>query len=158
MNKFENLINRLPDEVIQNLKNTKQSPLWHPEGDAYIHTSLVFKEALNRYNDNDLLIAAIFHDLGKIDVHSEKELPDGTIKIQHIGHEFKSLNYIDKYFDLYSDITTNKDKVIEIVKNHMKAHLYKSGKIKKQHKRETFESLTYFNDIMKFLICDENGR
>jgi len=154
--KFEDLINRLPKEIVDNLKNTEQDSIYHYEGNAYIHTKMVFNET-KKTGDIDLVIASIFHDLGKIDTHSEK-IKDGKRKISHIGHEIKSLDYIDNYFYLYEDLTKNKEKIKEIVKNHMKCHLYETGKMKKPIKRKRFEENPYFKDIIKFTECDEKGR
>ena len=154
---FETLINRLPKQIVDSLKSTEQSPIWHAEGNVYIHTKMVFDEAV-KTGDPDILVASIFHDLGKIDTHKETLDKDGKVKISHIGHERISLKYIDKYFHLYEDISTNKEKVIELVKNHMKAHLYTSGKLKKPAKREAFEQNPYFEEILLFSECDERGR
>ena len=37
----------------------------------------------------------------------------------------------------------------------MKFHLYLNGKLKRPHKRNLFENLEYFKDIIKFSVCDE---
>lgn len=154
---FDDLMNRLPTIVVRNIKMTDQSPKWHKEGDVHIHTRMVF-DLCKKIGDIDLMVAAIFHDLGKIDTHVAKLDKNGELKISHIGHEIKSLDYIDKYFHLYDDLTTNKDKIKEIVKNHMKIHLYLNGQMKKPSKREKLENNPYFEDMIKFTECDENGR
>ena len=51
-----------------------------------------------------------------------------------------------------------REQIKEIVKNHMRAGLYSSGQMKNIAKRKKFESLKYFNDIMKFLKCDQTGK
>lgn len=154
---FEKLINILPKEIIDNLKKTDQSPKYHKEGNVYIHTKMVFEEC-QKYNDIDLMISAIFHDLGKIDTHKVIVDKNGNEKITHHKHEILSLDYIDKYFHLYEKYTTNKEKIKEIVKNHMRMHLYNSGEMKKFSKRQSLESNKYFNDISKFTKCDDKGR
>ena len=58
----------------EGLRQTKQSPKWHEEGDVYIHTMMVFNElqSLPEYQELDekhkhiLNIAALLHDVGKI--------------------------------------------------------------------------------------------
>jgi hypothetical protein len=154
--KFEDLINRLPKSLVQKLKDTNQDKKWHSEGSAYNHIKMVFDETV-KTGDIDLIVTAIFHDLGKVDTHKET-IKDGRVKISHIGHEYKSLNYIDKYFYLYHDLSENKEKTIEITKNHMRCHLYTSNTMKKAAKRKAFEDNPYFNDIIKFTECDEKGR
>ena len=159
MNRFETLISRLPADLISELMACTQDPLWHPEGDVYTHIRLVFEQAEKLFpGDNDLLVAAIFHDLGKPETREVKLREDGTEKITNYGHEFKSLNYVDKYFHLYDDLTTDKNKILALVKGHMKAHQFSNGKLKKPSKREAFKADQYFEDIMKFSKCDEMGR
>lgn len=155
---FEELINRLPADLVQSLKDCMQDKTWHPEGSVYTHCEMVFDYAVKHSpEDNEVILAAIFHDLGKPET-TRKIVKDGRTKITHYGHEMASLKYIDKYFHLYSDISTDKEKVYEICKNHMRAHLFSSGKITKRKKVEDFESNKYFSSIMNFSICDEKGR
>ena len=119
---------------------------------------MVFNYALEKYSENiDLLVCAIFHDLGKLNTQ-KISTRNGSIRISNIGHENYAIDYIEKYFDLFSDITTNKEKVIEICKNHMKAHLYIDKKMTKPVKRKVFEELKYFSEIINFSMCDTNGR
>jgi len=154
---FEELINRLPSEIVEKLKSTKENPLYHPEGTVYNHINLVFNLA-EKTGDPEVMLAAIFHDLGKIDTHAETLKSDGSYKISHIGHELKSLDYIHEYFGLYSDMSKDKEAVYQIVKNHMKFHLWKSGEMKKAAKRAEIENNPYFDKILLFSDCDENGR
>ena len=153
---FEELWNRLPQEIRIACDNCEQNEKYHTEGVVTNHIKLVFEYA-KKFNDIDILLAAIFHDLGKPETFAKRE-KNGELHISNIGHELKCKKYIDLYFDLYSDLSDNKDKIIEICENHMKAHLYLSGNMSKKAKREAFEKLTYFNDVIKFTECDSNGR
>lgn len=154
-----NLINRLPKEVVEQLKSTEQNPRYHAEGNVYVHTQMVLNEVVKLYsNDYDMQVAAVFHDLGKIDTTFIKTKKDGTTRISSDGHEFTSLKYLDLYLDLFEDLVADKSRIYAIVKYHMKAHLYREGKIKKPSKINAFESNKYFEDIMKFSECDEKGR
>ena len=156
---FEYLINKLPENIISALKFAEQDPIYHKEGAVYIHLNLVYNQVLIEFgkHDTDMLITAIFHDLGKLETET-KVIKDNILRIHHIGHEFKSLDYIDNYIQLYSEFTPNIERIKEIVKNHMRAGLYSSGQMKNIAKRKKFESLKYFNDIMKFLKCDQTGK
>lgn len=157
MNKytFEELWGRLPQSIRDECSKCEQDPIWHKEGNVDVHIKLVFESVNTNFDgDPDLLISAIFHDLGKPE--TKKVTEKG--KISNIGHELKCEKYILMYIDLYSDITTNKEKVIEICNNHMKAHVYKNNVMKKRTKRQNFESLKYFNDIMNFATCDDMGK
>lgn len=58
-----------PFSMLLELQNTKQSPIHHPEGNAWNHTLLVVNEAAKRKskstNANAFMWAALLHDIGK---------------------------------------------------------------------------------------------
>jgi hypothetical protein len=152
---FNELWVRLPESIRIAISKCEQNPSYHPEGNVDVHIRMVFEHAKENYGDVDLMIAAIFHDLGKVDtfrIHPIKGTPTSY------GHESYAKRYIERYFDLYSDVTTNKEKIVEICENHMKAHKYLDGSISKKHKRQQFENLKYFDDIIKFSHCDDAGK
>jgi tRNA nucleotidyltransferase (CCA-adding enzyme) len=158
MIKFKDLYNRLPEAIRIGLEGCPQDPVWHPEGSVYNHVKLVFEDVQAMYpEDTDLLLAALFHDLGKIDTTETK--PDG--RITAYGHEHYAHRYIDRYIHLYDDLNPDVDKIKDVCSQHMKAHFYLDGKLKKPHKRKMFQEQTHFNDIMKFEKSDakrqENG-
>jgi hypothetical protein len=158
MTKFEKYINKLPVSLVQKMKDCMQDPKYHPEGNVYNHIELVFNFAEKNYPGNvNLLVAAIFHDLGKPET-TRIRIKNGVERITHYGHESASLKYNDMYIDKFLDLGINKDTVYSMCANHMKAHLYKSGQMKKIIKREAFASSPDFNEIMKFNLCDKGGR
>ena len=156
--KFQQLINRLPKKVVDGLKSTMQDPKYHKEGDVYTHTQMVFNEVTKHDGSKDHLIAAIFHDLGKIDVTTQWVDKSGTVRISSINHENKSVEYFDKYHKLYSDLIEDVELVRMIIKNHMRTHLYVNGTLKNPNKRQAFETDKYFQDYLFFGECDDNGR
>ena len=83
----------------EKLKNVPQSPKWHAEGNAFIHTQNVYNEMLKillRENVTDdttfylSLLIALFHDIGKGNCIIE----DGKCLSQ--GHEEKSVKIARK--------------------------------------------------------------
>ena len=58
-------------EQVHALKGIPQPEKWHPEGDAYVHTKMVCREAWDRYFFNGvaykplIMFAAMTHDFGK---------------------------------------------------------------------------------------------
>ena len=157
--KFEELYGRLPQHMRDALKNCEQDKKYHPEGSVENHIRMVFDECITRYpDDKEVMLASIFHDLGKPETQSIRYDEKGHKRIRNIGHEYASLKYIDMYFHLFSDISTNKDKVYEICKEHMRAWKYYSKEMSNKGKRANFEKLKYFESVIKFTICDHNGR
>ena len=52
--------------LLQPLEGVKQSPKYHPEGDALYHSLQVFELARDeRPYDEEFLLAALLHDVGK---------------------------------------------------------------------------------------------
>lgn len=158
MSRFKELYNRFPKELRDKLEACKQHPKYHPEGNVDKHIELVFKYAEENFpEDKELLLAALFHDLGKPETYSERVV-NGELKISAYGHEFRAKNFILKYFDLFKDISTNQEKVEQICVNHMRATQYIKGTLKKPHKRKAFEELEHFDAIIKFAECDKAGK
>lgn len=68
---FADWLKHFPE--ISSMMKVQQDPEWHPEGDVYLHTCLVVKEAVDIANrehldDDDrmtLFFAALCHDMGK---------------------------------------------------------------------------------------------
>lgn len=58
---------------VESLKNTKQSPKYHAEGDVWVHTEMVCESlaasntfrSLSEKQQQELFLAALFHDIGK---------------------------------------------------------------------------------------------
>lgn len=144
---FDEYINKLPKEIVEKLKTIIQNPQWHPEGNAFIHTRQVFNEAKKR--GKDFAIAAIFHDLGKIDTHFVDETGDP----HHHGHEKESMKYLDKYLHLFP--YDNKELIYNLVEHHMRASRYDEMR---KAKRADFEKNPYFKHIMDFHQDDINHR
>ncbi len=160
---FQTEINKFPKEIIDKLKNTQQDLKYHPEGNVYNHIWLVYnsislffkKTKLNNTEilKNDLLICALFHDLGKIECTREKEIKDGSKKLVAYGHEYKSLEYLDRYLDLFEH--HNKEMIYEVCKNHMRAHLLDKMR---EFKKEEFKKNRYYAETVLFSSFDDTGK
>lgn len=147
---FETEINKLPPEIVSTLKGLKQNNLYHKET-VYEHIEMVWKELEKMTEDTDTFIACIFHDLGKLDTTTQKEWGTSTKY-----HEYYSLTYLFKYKHLFP--ITDYDKVFYIIENHMKAHDYVRGIMKKKSSIKKMEANVYFEALKIFSICDDRGR
>lgn len=150
---FEILVQQLPIELqerIDQLKNIDQRRDYHPEGDVYQHTKIV-TERLMKTRDCDLILAGVFHDIGK----------DKTTKPHPIhgyptspGHEFISAELVNDYHNCIKELGGNSQYVHQIVYYHMRIKQYLSGQLKKVHKREKIEGLATFSHLKVFSIAD----
>ena len=82
------------DRFAEDLRQTQQSPVYHAEGDAYVHTMMVVEalkglpefQELNELQRHILYVAAMLHDIGKIpttvfelgDWHTPHHAPTGS--------------------------------------------------------------------------------
>jgi predicted kinase len=151
---FQRLIDKFPKEVVDKLRTTEQNPNWHPEISVYNHLYIVYESIrLSNLEDGlkqDLMLCAIFHDLGKCDVTRLKECSDGTSKLVSYGHENLAKTYLDKYLNRF--IVNDKALIYEVCANHMRAHLYEELSEKKKIK---FQNNRYFKETMEFSKHDE---
>lgn len=155
---FKTLMARFPEEICIDLQNQQQWKLHHPEGSVWNHMLQGHCLIRKLYpGNNDLVIVNLFHDLGKLDTSKEIIMPDNSIKITAHNHAQKSLDYIDKYFDRFSDYTENREMVYEVVKDHMIAHFYTDGSMSEK-RRKKFETSKYFKELMMFEKIDKQAR
>jgi len=145
MLQFEEAIHRFPKELVNKLKETQQNPKYHKEGSIYNHIKIVF----DKLKDENLKIAALFHDLGKLDATVINKKGEISSYEQDVYAE----EYIKKYKHLFPEAKDWK-KIIIVCANHMCSHYYKNNELKKA-KAEAFEKFPYFNDIMTFERADD---
>ena len=117
------------------LENVKQNPKYHPEGDALYHSLQVFELAREeRPWDEELLLAALLHDVGKgIDPHD------------HVTAGLEALDGL---------IT---ERTAFLIANHMLALEYKSGTLG-HRQRKRLEESDDFDDLMLLRDLDTRGR
>ncbi len=154
---FEDFFGRLPQELRTALENMEQNPKWHAEGPVSEHVRLVFNIARDKYKDLNLMVASVFHDLGKIDattviVHEGKEY------ISSKGHADFATKYIDELIHLFEDLDIDVDLIKFVCAHHMRAHRYRGGKLIPNFTLEDLEDSPYFDKLMEFGNCDEDGR
>lgn len=156
-NRFQDWYMCLPEDIRQKIDTLDQYSVWHPESFLVNHLYLIFRYIIENFDgDVDLLCACFLHDLGKIDTY---KYSNGKPSFR--GHE--DVKYIEKYMNLYFDkfyskFYISKEKVKEICENHMRAHMYNDGSMSRKSKREVFENLKYFKDIIKFAEADEKSK
>lgn len=150
---WDKIINSAPDvikEILNGLKNNKENPEYHPEGNTYDHIKTV-TERLIKTGDMDLVMAGLFHDIGKSSVSQKSE--DGNYNTSH-GHENVSSQLVLRYKEWIREMGANPYVVNEIVKNHMKV---KFDGISKKDK-DRLERYTIFQKLTQFADADNMKR
>lgn len=137
---------------IKELQNIKQDPLYHPEGDVYIHTMQVIDRAV-KYRDKcksyEFMLLCLTHDFGKIIC---TENING--RIHAYEHETKGLPIIEEFIKRI----TNRKEVISYLKNmvplHMLPNKYASDNSKIKKTNKMFYDSIEPKDLIYFSYCD----
>ncbi len=111
---------------IAEMKGVKQDPIWHAEGDVYVHTKMVTEELIKLQNFDSLseqekhiiLSSALFHDIEKRSTTTEEEI-EGQIRIVSPRHAKKG-EFTTRQI-LYKDIKTPfqvREQICKLVRLH----------------------------------------
>ncbi len=94
---------------------------YHTEGDVYTHTMMVCSH-LAQYNDHNLFIAGLFHDIGKPKTRHKKATKNSMSFTKHDSiSAFMALDMLDKLKeDLHIEI--NKEMIIKAIYMHQFFH------------------------------------
>ena len=101
--------------LLANLRGVIQSEKYHPEGDAFIHTMLVYDHILKLTDDKDCIYACLLHDLGKA-LTPKDELP------KHIKHEKRGVSLVELFCKKYKFSKERKSFVSLFTLNHIRIH------------------------------------
>lgn len=144
------------------LKTIEQSPEWHAEGNAWIHTKQVVKKAIEIVAGDELLtldkevliISALFHDIGKINT----TFIDKDGKIHSYGHEKESDKITRKL--LWDENVALREEICSCVRLHMECHNLKRMKQFNAFKKRV-DYLEYnalkFRLLSRLHYCDVYG-
>jgi hypothetical protein len=117
------------------LERVKQNPKWHPEGDVLYHSLQVFELArAERPWDEELLLAALLHDIGK-----------ALDPLDHVGAAAQALDGL---------VT---ERTAFLIANHMLAQEYKAGTLGDRQRRK-LEASDDFDDLLLLRDLDNRGR
>jgi len=97
------------------LIGVEQSKIYHPEGDAFVHTMMVYDNILSLTQDEDCIFACLLHDLGK----GETPKNEWT---KHIAHEIKGLPLIEQFCEEYDFNKKRTNFILLFSKYHIKIH------------------------------------
>jgi poly(A) polymerase len=144
--------------IFPELNNTfgvEQSEEWHPEGDVSVHSILTLSSLIKEgVRDADLLFAGLIHDIGKPHTFAISEKHG---RIINYGHDNVGVSMARRLCDRYKFSNKSKDKILYLIKNHMRMH--QARKMKKIKLKELIYH-KYFNDLLllhKADILGSNG-
>ena len=138
---------------IKDLISIKQDPIYHPEGDVYIHTMQVIDRAVkyrNKCKSYEFMLLCLTHDFGKI-ICSENI----NGRIHAYEHEVKGIPIIDNFIKRIA----NRKEVITYLKNMVPLHMLPNkcasdnSRIKKTNKM--FYCAIEPTDLIYFSYCDK---
>jgi tRNA nucleotidyltransferase (CCA-adding enzyme) len=136
---------------LEDLIKILQSPIYHPEGDAYTHTMLSIDEATDYFTR----IVMLCHDLGKAVNTTISE--DGFIR--SIGHEVAS---VPLSLEMMKRIHLLDYKFQEQVSLLVKLHMIHTQNISEKIVRKTLRQLLnkglFYENLVEVCRCDVSGR
>ncbi len=138
---------------VEDLINIKQDPVYHPEGDVYIHTMQVLDRCA-KYRDvvsdaYSFMLLGLTHDFGKT-ITSEEI--DG--RIHAYNHEIDGVPLVETFLKRIS----NRKDVIKYVKNMVTMHMEPNKKANNHSSIKSTNKMFYNcispKDLIYFSICD----
>lgn len=144
-----------PFDMLHKLKNTMQSPKYHPEGNVWNHTLLVIDEAAKvkqkSKNPTIFMWAAILHDIGKASTTKSKKG-----KITSYGHDKVGAMLAQEFLSQFVDDNDFIHEVCELIRYHMQILFVVKGV--RFADIEGMLHNTDVNEIALLGLCDRLGR
>jgi len=151
----EPLFGQYPFELLNNLKQTNQSPKHHPEGNVWNHTLLVVDEAAkvkNQSHDERVFMwAALLHDIGK-----PATTKDRKGKITSYDHDKLGAELARKLLIGFTDEELFIEKVAELIRWHMQI-LFVVNNLPFADV-QTMKKKTDIKEVALLGLCDRLGR
>jgi len=113
------------------LIDVPQSPIWHPEGDVWIHTLMCVDKMVDllvgdEKHDLKMMFAILCHDLGKA-THTQIT----EEKISAIGHELAGIEPTERFMYRIMDEHDFIKSLFPLVEHHLAPSIYFRGNVKK---------------------------
>lgn len=144
---FDELVSLVPvhvKDILNQLKEFKENPKYHKEGNTYEHIKGVANQFINvpvEEQDIDLVLAALYHDLSKLETG---KLNQKTGYMSSYGHEYASGRLVTRDATFIESLGGDVDLIRNLVTNHMRYHLLP---VMKTAKVKLMESLPFFDKL-----------
>ncbi|MCQ2555201.1 MAG: CCA tRNA nucleotidyltransferase [Clostridia bacterium] len=132
----------------------EQDAVFHPEGDAYIHTMQVLDRAAafraKSENPYSFMLLALTHDFGKA---VTTETVNG--RIHSYAHEEKGIPIVSEFLSRITGEKAVKSYVLNMVSNHMRPNMlaYSNSSVKSSNRM--FDEVVSPRDLVYFALCDK---
>lgn len=116
---------------LYDLIDVPQSPIWHPEGDVWVHTMMTVDEMVLLLGENEkynlkVMFAILCHDLGK----AVSTTVDYEGNIRSIGHEKTGLQLTKIFMYRLMDEHDFIESLLPLVEHHLKPSQFYASKSK----------------------------
>lgn len=144
-----------PFDMLYKLKNTEQSPVYHPEGNVWNHTMLVVDEAAKvktqSKNSEVFMWAALLHDIGKPPTTKIRKGKITTYDHDEVGANLSKV-FLNKF--------TKDEEFVKAVSQLIKYHMHILYVIKKLPFADIKGMVqnTDINEVALLGLCDRLGR
>lgn len=144
-----------PFLMLARLEHTEQSPIHHPEGNAWIHTMMAVDQAAKIKDKSKdprcLMWAALLHDIGKPDTTKRK-----NGRIVSYDHDQVGADLAREFLSLLTNDTSFINTVCGLVRYHMHI-LYVTKSLPYQDLKGLY-SHTNYHELALLGYCDRMGR
>lgn len=160
---FEEIIRGLPDHMkdnLEDLKNLRERPDFHPEESAFEHIKIVTERAIE-FGDKDLIMAGIFHDIHKFDTAKINPKTGHPTSPGHDKWAFTTICVDKDVQDFITDFGATWEDVAGICGQHMRIHqIGEMRNVKKKRLIELpfFEKLCTFSMFDNMLVTDKESQ
>ncbi len=149
---------RAPLSVVYDLIGVPQSPKYHPEGDAFVHTMMVLDEAAalrsRAQRPFAFMLAALMHDVGKAVSTGQKE--NGGW--HSIGHENTGARIIEEVLPRLGADAETTAYCASLCRLHMRLHTCYFGKAGAKATNRLFGECVCPQDLALLCACDTLGK
>ena len=121
--------------TLEQCRGVKQMEVHHPEGDVFNHSLQVLYCAFRETIDTDLILAAMLHDVGKME--------------NSLGHEKISIGLLKPYVSL---------KTLWLIEHHMRIWYYILGDMRKLSKVKEMAGHPWLPELVQLARFDKMGR
>lgn len=122
-------------DFLEACKGVPQREIHHPEGDVFVHSLQVLYCGFRENTDVDLLLAAMLHDIGKIE--------------NSLGHEDIGANWLTNFCS---------PKTLWLIRQHLRIRYLVDGKMKKYSKVLELVDHPYLKELILLSRWDRMGR